>query len=84
MIRTVLLVPLICASLSACDRSSEAEDIGWDVTPDGLTCTNPDLRTRDGSCTWYCRDFSTQKNADLRVSYINGRLRMRILASENC
>lgn len=70
--------------ISACDLLSDRQEMDWDVTPDGLECTNPDQVTADGTCVWHCRDFKHQEDADLRVSYTHDGLRMQIVPSANC
>lgn len=78
----LMLLPMLL--VAACDQKPEKSEVAWDVTPEGLKCSGHDLRKDDGTCIWYCRDFNTQKNADLHMRYVGGSLRMNITPSENC
>ena len=75
---------LVLGIVSACSPAEDGDGYGWKMTADGLKCSGADVVTPDGTCVWYCRDFSHQKNADLTISHNGEHLQMQIRPSDNC
>jgi len=73
---------LVLLLLISCDQPGD-EEYGWKVVEGTLECTNPDIRSGDSVCTWFCRDFK-EKKIDIIAKYLNDKFYLNVRNSNNC